>query len=78
MQMDSDLTLEKAKRIANVSISSEDEYDTAYLNTVTLQRGSKSWNCNVVINGQKIPFKLDTEAEVTVVSESVLKSVDAD
>ena len=67
-----------SKSVANVSISSEDENDTAYLNTVTLQSGSKSWNCNVVINGQKIPFKLDTGAEVTVVSESVLKSVDAD
>ena len=62
--------------VANVS--SEDENDTANLNTVTLQSGSKSLNCNVVINCQKIPFKPDTGAEVTVVSESVLKSVDAD
>ena len=31
-----------------------------------------------MINGQKLPFKLDTGAEVTVVSESVVKSVDAD
>ena len=67
-----------SKSVANVSISSEDENNTAYLNTVTLQSGSKSWSCNVVINGQKLPFKLDTGAEVTVVSESVVKSVDAD
>ena len=67
-----------SKSVANVSISSEDENDTAYLNTVTLQSGSKSWNCNVVINGKNIPFKLDTGAEVMVVSESVLKSVDTD
>ena len=48
--------------------------DTAYLNSVNGDQNGNSWNCTIQVNGHAIPFKLDTGAEVTVVTEESAKS----
>ena len=50
---------------------SEIDDETAYLNTITSSSTTKSWNCNVALDRQEVTFKIDTGAEVTVISESV-------
>ena len=50
---------------------SEIDDETAYFNTITSSSTTKLWNCNVALDGQEVTFKIDTGAEVTVISESV-------
>ena len=56
------------------SEQSEDSEDVAYLNSVN-GTTSNSWNCSVVVNGVAIPFKLDTGAEVTVITEGTAEDL---
>ena len=62
--------------VAGVMIPSPEEIsnDTVYLNTVN-ERNVNSWNCTIQVDGQAIPFKLDTGAEITVVTEETAKGL---
>ena len=46
-------------------------YDTSYLTAVgaSSAKSSTTWNVTVAVNGRQLPIKLDTGAEVTVISE---------
>ena len=65
------------KSIADVTTPHESQvsdYDMAYLNTVGSSQ-TPSWNCTALLNNQEVPFKVDTGAEVTVISEDSWKSL---
>ena len=67
-----------SKSVASVnssSPSSETEYDTAYLNAVTSGSNAKTWTCEIMVDGQNVPFKIDTGAKVTVITELVAKQL---
>lgn len=67
------------KLVADITESSADEfYDTAYLDSLTSGNDVSCWKSNVVVEGTEIPFKLDTGAEVTVVSQEVLELLGTD
>jgi len=51
--------------------------DTAYLNTLESERAKTSWITTVVIDGKEVSFKLDTGAEVTMISDKTLKALGA-
>ena len=51
--------------------------DFAFLNTVGSDRGT-FWTCTISVNGQNVPFKVDTGAEVTVISEKYAKLLSQD
>ena len=51
-----------------------DYYDVAYLNPVSAGQ-TTMWNCTVLLNDHEVPFKVDTGAEVTVISEDQWKSL---
>ncbi len=53
-----------------------DDYDTSYLTAVTEGSASTSWNATVTVNGRDFSFKLDTGAEVTVISEQAFQVLD--
>lgn len=66
-----------SKSVAEVSSAAEptDEYyDTAFLNTIGAGH-TTAWNSTIAVNGQEAVFKLDTGAEVSVISEDVLASL---
>lgn len=46
-----------------------DYYNMANLNTGAGQ--TTAWNCTVLLNNHEVPFKVDTGAEVTVISEDL-------
>ena len=61
------------KSVGSVATAlSEIDDETAYLNTITSSSTTKSWNCNVALDGQEVTFKIDTGAEVTVISETAV------
>ena len=66
------------KAVAEVTIPPEldvtDYYDVAYLNPVSAGQ-TTMWNCTVQLNDHEVPFKVDTGAEVTVISEDQWKSL---
>ena len=66
------------KAVAEVTIPPEsdvtDYYDVAYLNPVSSGQ-TTMWNCTVQLNDHEVPFKVDTGAEVTVISEDQWKSL---
>lgn len=69
------------EEVAITSISTEEQQevprdDIAYLNTV-YKNSSNSWNCQVTVNGIAISFKLDTGAEVTVITEKTAEDLNA-
>ena len=49
----------------------EDHPDSAFLDT--LCNNTTMWTSEVNVNGEKIPFKLDTGAEVTAISKETWK-----
>ena len=60
------------KSVGSVATAlSEINDETASLDTITLSSTTKSCICNVALDEQNVIFKIDTGAEVTVISESV-------
>ena len=56
----------------------EQEYDDiAYLNTLGSQ-DANYWTCGIQVNGQYVNFKVDTGAEVTVISEHASRALGLD
>jgi len=68
-----------AKSVGGVMVPPTDAevIDTAYLNTLESERAKTSWITTVVIDGKEMSFKLDTGAEVTVISDKTLKALGA-
>ena len=58
----------------NITSESETNIDTAFLDVLTGNQQS-SWTAEISLNNQLIQFKLDTGAEVTVVSDRVFTSL---
>ena len=57
---------------ANVIAEKEtDLYDMANLNTVLDSEKDTTWSCTVLLNDQEVKFKLDTGADVTVISDDL-------
>ena len=50
-------------------------YDTSYLTAVTSNDSQTAWHITISVNGCQMPFKLDTGAEMTVVSEKAFASL---
>ena len=46
--------------------------DSAYLSTLT-RKQKRAWFCKIQIGNRSLPFKVDTGAEVTAITESVYK-----
>ena len=65
----------KNKSVAEVTVDSDD--DTAFLGTITEGSELNCWKSKIIIEEREIPFKLDTGAEVTVVSQEVLELLGA-
>ena len=65
------------KTVAEVTIPPEsdvtDYYDVSYLNPVSAGQ-TTMWNCTVQLNDHEVPFKVDTRAEVSIISEDQWKS----
>lgn len=62
--------------MSDVEVAQTDTvYDTSYLTAVSANQ-SKTWSATVAVNGQELLFKLDTRAEVTVISDQAMKSLD--
>ena len=64
-----------SKAVSSVATSHNDKFikdylEISYLNTVT-SNSTQIWNCVVLVDGVEVPFKIDTGAEVTVVTEAV-------
>ena len=51
-----------------------DHYDMAFLNVIGTDQAT-TWNCTVLVNGHEVPFKVDTGAEITVISEDLWTSL---
>ena len=51
-----------------------DHYDMVYLNTIGADQAT-TWNCTISVNGQEVPFKVDTGAEMTVISKDLWTSL---
>jgi transposase InsO family protein len=67
----------RSKSVAEVSNTPllEQEYDDiAYLNTLDSQ-GGNCLTCDIQVNGHNVNFKVDTGAEVTVISEDISKTL---
>ena len=54
-----------------------DHEDVAYLNTIDSGEDN-IWTCHIRVNNQDVAFKVDTGAEVTIVSEDTYKSLGLD
>ena len=52
-------------------------YETSHLTAVTDRKSNTSWNTTVSVNGRDLPFKLDIEAEVIVISDQALQLLNA-
>ena len=61
-------------RQKNVSTVQEDDPNMAFLDTLS-EDNSSVWIANLIMNGKKIPFKLDTGAEVTAISKDTWKAL---
>ena len=65
------------KRVSDIKAKAQSEElgtneDIKYLNVITLGPNQSSLNTTLSVNGKDVSFKLDTGAEVTVVSEAIL------
>ena len=56
------------------TVQDGDTLDSAFLDTVSTQR-SNAWFSTISVNGRKLPFKLDTGAEVTAVSKATWQEI---
>ena len=52
----------------------DDMDDVAYLSTIDSDQGN-AWTCHINVNGHDVSFKIDTGAEVTVISDNITKSI---
>ena len=70
----------RSKSVAEVADSQvhEEEFDDiAYLSTLGTQ-DANVWTCTIQVNNQDVSFKVDTGAEVTVISKDVSKALGLD
>ena len=65
-----------SKSVTEVTATDTPVYDTSYLTTVTSPQLSSSWSVDISLNGCNMCFKLDTGAEVTVMSDKALESLE--
>ena len=49
--------------------------DTVFLNTIVRSLGDDCWLSIILVDKKEIIFKIDTGAEVTVISEDVLSQI---
>ena len=64
-----------SKAVSSVATSHNDKFikddlEISYLNTVT-SNSTQTWNSVVLVDEVEVSFKIDTGAEVTVVTEAV-------
>ena len=57
-----------------LTLDLDDMNDVAYLNTIDSDQGH-AWTCQVNVNGHDVLFKIDTGAEVTVISDNITESI---
>ena len=66
----------KSQCFSNVAEVTEDSStelgDTSFLDAVSGKRSSTSWNESLLVNGQSVIFKVDTGAEVSVITEETM------
>ena len=61
----------RTKSVVQVEVT--DEMDETFLDTVSNGQKSSTWITRIQVNGKSIPFKMDTAAEVTAISEETHK-----
>ena len=64
---------ETAHEAAYEETAYEISYDTFYLDVVSANKSESHWSVMVTVNGQEMCFKLETGAEVTVISKGVIE-----
>lgn len=64
------------KSVSDVAVEPDaaDHYDMVYLNTIGADQATE-WKCTIRVNGHEVPFKVDTGAEVTMISEDLWTSL---
>ena len=64
------------KLVADVAMEPDatDHYNMVYLNTIGADQAT-TWNCTISVNGHEVPFKVDTGAEMTVISKDLWTSL---
>ena len=70
----------RSKSVAEVDdipLPDQDYDDIAYLNTLGSQ-DANYWTCGIQVNDQYVSFKVDTGAEVTVISEDASRALGLD
>ena len=68
-------TLCFSKTAINELTSPAMEYDASYLTTVTTQKPLTTWQVTISTNGSPVSFKINTGAEVPVISKGAVKSL---
>ena len=63
--------------VGNIPLPEQEYDDIAYLNTLGSQ-DANYWTCGIQVNGQDMNFKVDTGAEVTVISEDASRALGLD
>lgn len=51
------------------------EGEEAYLDSISPENGKPSWKATIMVDGQEVCFKLDTGAEVSVITEKTMQSL---
>ena len=64
-------------KVADSQVHEEEFDDIAYLSTLGTQ-DANVWTCTIQVNNQDVSFKVDTGAEVTVISKDVSKALGLD
>ena len=60
---------------AIAATESEDSEDTGFLGMVQQSQGSNPWSVTLSVNGTPVDFKIDTGADVTVISKTVHQNI---
>ena len=63
-----------SKLVSNITTPSEEvDQGNAFLDTVSLQETGRTWMVTLMLDNQEVTFKVDTGADVSMISEIKVK-----